>query len=120
MSLAPIKPKEFRVKISNCGTDRCNCSFEKMTNTNAEKLLFNATICIAKELLGKDNVMELTYLLAKDILKHCLKKEVFEMFNLKDACKDLEKEIESWDIKNLVPKEKKAWQNNPLNKKGLI
>ena len=91
------KPNEFRVTISNCGTNNCNAGHGKRTSKNAESLLFCSSIDIAEDLVGKEYMNSLLYDVALDILKHLSKEP--EKFNLQEKLIDFDKRIEKWNIK---------------------
>ncbi len=91
------KPKVCQVTIQRCGFDTSNVSFKKITDTNAEQLLFHSVILMANEFVTKEQSLELVYTLALDILNELLKDK--PTFNLIEELKTLKEKIAQYTIK---------------------
>jgi hypothetical protein len=63
-----VKPTKFRVKISSCGTNTFNATYERMEDESALRLLVDAVQIISEQTVGKDNMLMLQYDLAKILL----------------------------------------------------
>ena len=90
-------PTDFRVRLSNVGTDTFSGSYKMMKDTNALKLLFRSVNIISQDFAGKENSLGLKYSLACLILSGLnYPKESFEK-NVSEIRKQIENG--AWELK---------------------
>lgn len=94
--ISHAKPIKFRIKISSCGSDVCNVTYDRMEDESAIILAYIAISNICQDFVGKEYACHLRYELACKLLAGFEKVDIKE---LEENIKDFKKFDGNWKFK---------------------
>jgi lactate dehydrogenase-like 2-hydroxyacid dehydrogenase len=96
IKMSPKEKKvEFCVSLHGLGNTLSKNNISQLTNSNIEGLMFNVCAVMARELVAKEDVAEVSVLLALDLLKN-LTENPQDL--IKENFENLDKLIAKYDI----------------------